>query len=305
MTKRSFLAALLAAVTLVLCLSGSIAFAEADAEVDYIQDIAFMGDDNKDHFLDVFGFEEGGEAKPLILEVHGGGFFGGSKETNTDHSRFYENHGFAVVTPNYTHLPAGNFTNIMQEIFSVMHWIEENAQEYNFDLNNAFISGDSAGGFIVQLTIAVMNSEELRAYYGVENPGFQFKSVVLTCPVFDIMVNRDYIGKGLGFSSFAAEQIADVILDDEHMAYVDLLTNYPEDGFPPVYIVTTPSDDVLYEDAVMLDAFLTEKNIAHELHSYEGTENQLAHVFNINKPDYVESIQANEDIVAYLETLIG
>ena len=302
MTKRNLLAAIIAVAMLVLCLSGSIAFAEE--EVDYIQDIAYMGDDNQDHFLDVFGYEEGGEPKPLVLEIHGGGFFGGSKETNTDHSRFYEEHGYAVVTPNYTHLPGGNFTNIMQEVFAVMHWIEENAETYNFDLNNAFISGDSAGGFIVQLTVAVMNSEELRAYYGVENPGFQFKSVILTCPVFDILANREYIGKDLGFSSFAAEKIADVILDDEHMTYVDLLTNYPEDGLPPIYIVTTPGDDVLYEDAIMLDEFLTERGIAHELHSYEGTENELAHVFNINKMEYVESIQANEDIAAFIDSMI-
>ena len=300
--KRNLLAAMLAAVLMASCLGGSaIAFAE---EVGYIQDIAYLGDDNKDHFLDIFGFEEGGELKPLVMEVHGGGFFGGSKETNTDHSRFYEENGFAVVTPNYTHLPAGNFTNIVQEMFAVMHWIEENAETYNFDLNNAFISGDSAGGFIVMLTSAVMNSEELREYYGVENPGFQFKMLVLSCPVFDIMANRDYIGKDLGFKSFAAEKIADVIMDDDHMAHVDLLTNFPEEGVPDIYIVTTPGDDILYEDALMLDEFLTERDHPHSVAYYYDRENELEHVFNINKPDYEESIGANTDIVHAMKWMI-
>ena len=303
MTKRNLFAALMAVAMLVLCLSGSIAFAEE--EVDFIQDIAYMGDDNKDHFLDVFGYEEGGELKPLVLEIHGGGFIGGSKKTNTDHSRVYEENGFAVVTPNYTHLPKGNFSNIVQEMFAVMHWIEENAQEYNFDLNNVFIGGDSAGGFIVQLLLCVMNSEELQAYYEVENPGYQFKCAVLSCPKFDIMADRELVGQDLGSKSFSANQIADVIMDDEHMKYVDLLTNYPTDGLPILYIITTPGDDLLYEEAVQLDTFLSEKGIEHIYIEYENVENELGHVFNIGNVDYVESIQANEESISYLQSLIG
>ena len=302
MKKRNWFAAILTVAVLLLSLSGCIAFAEDEA--DFIQDIAYLGDDNKDHFLDVFGFEEGGEARPVILEIHGGGFIGGSKKTNTDHSRVYEENGFAVVTPNYTHLPKGNFTNIVQEMFATMHWIEEHAQEYNFDLNNVFIGGDSAGGFIVQLLLCVMNSEDLQAYYGVENPGYQFKCAILSCPKFDIMADLELIGQDLGSKSYSANQIADVLTDEEHMKHVDLLTNYPAEGLPMVYVITTPGDELLYEEAVQLDAFLTEKGIDHVYIEYTNVENELGHVFNIGNVDYVESIQANDDSIAYIQALI-
>ena len=274
------------------------------AEEDYIQDIAYMDDDNEDHLLDIFGYEEDGEEKPLIIEVHGGGFFGGDKETNTDHSRDYENRGYAVVTPNYTHLPEGSFTNIVQEIFAVMYWAEDNAEEYHFDMNNVFMGGDSAGGFIVQLTAMVMSSEELQSYFDVENPGFALKSIVLSCPEYNILALRDEIDAGNGFKSFMAEQIADVINDDKQMAHVDLISNLQAEGYPPVYIITTPSDNLLYEDAVALDSFLTEKGIEHGYHVYEETENELGHVFNVKSVDLTESIQANDDCDAYLRSVM-
>ncbi len=295
------------ALAFVLCL-GSVAFASEAEEapaVDYIQSIPYIDDGNEDHTLDVFGFEEGGAAKPVVLEIHGGGFFGGTKETNTAHSQFYADNGFAVVTPNYTHLPGGDFVNLFQEVFTVLHWIEDNAEEYHLDTNNLFVSGDSAGGFIVEMTALLLSNEELRQSFDVTAPSYTPKAWVLTCPKVDLMGDLALVGADQGFRSFAAERIEPVLRDEEQMAKVDLLKLIDPATYPEVYIVTTPDDAILYEEAMMFDEYLTEKNIPHELHSYESQENQLQHVFNISDVEWAESVQANTDIVNYLKSKMG
>ena len=280
---------------------GMVAYAEE--EIDYLKDIPYIDDGDEDHLLDVFGYDENVESKPTVIEVHGGGFFGGTKETNTDHSRFYADNGFVVVTPNYTHMPEGNFQTLMEEIFSVLHWVEENADKYHFDLNNTFLSGDSAGGFTVALTALLLTNDEVRSMYGVELPGYEIHGYVLTCPKVNVPGDREELGKKNGFRSFAAERIESVLLDDEMMAKVDIM-NLIDERYPYVYLMTTPDDAILYDEVMQFDQFLTEKGIGHELHVYESEGNQLKHVFNISELDWVESIKANTDMVNYLKSKI-
>ena len=280
----------------------SYAFAE-EVTLDYLKDIPYIDDGDEDHLLDIFGFEEDVAKKPTVIEVHGGGFFGGTKETNTDHSRVYAENGFAVVTPNYTHMPEGNFQTLMEEIFEVLHWVEDHAEEYHLDLDNIFMSGDSAGGFTVALAALLLTNDDVRAMYGVELPGYEVKAFVLTCPKVNVPGDRDELGKKNGFRSFAAERIESVLMDDEMMAKVDIL-NLIDERYPYVYLMTTPDDAILYDEVIQFDQFLTEKGIDHELHVYESEENKLMHVFNISDTTWVESIKANTDMVEYLKSKI-
>ena len=280
---------------------GSAAF--ADEEIDYLKDISYRDDGDEDHLLDIFGFEEDVEKKPVVIEVHGGGFFGETKETNTAHSRIYAENGFAVVTPNYTHMPEGNFQTLMEEIFDVLHWVEDHAEEYHFDLNNVFMSGDSAGGFTVELAALLLTNDDVRAMYGVELPGYEIKAYVLTCPKVNVPGDREELGKKNGFRSFAAERIESILMDDEMMAKVDIL-NLIDERYPYVYMLTTPDDAILYDEVVQFDQFLTEKGIDHELHVYESEGNPLRHVFNISEISWAESIKANTDMVNYLKSKV-
>ena len=50
------------------------------------------------------------------------------------------------------------------------------------------------------------------------------------------------------------------------------------------------------------EKFLTDNNIAHEFHDYENQSNELLHVFNISNIDWEESIQANDDIIAFMDS---
>lgn len=275
--------------------------AMAEAEVDHLQNIPYIDDGREEHMLDVHGYD--GTVKPTIVEVHGGGYIGGSKEVNTEHSQFYADNGFLVVNTNYVRLPEGNFKTVAQDLFAVLHWVEDHAEEYGFDLNNVFMSGDSAGGYFVNLMAVLLNTDAAREYFDVALPSFQVKGFALTCPGTDLMAMRDVLGQP-GPAGYTAGRVGEeILMDDDLMSHCDLYSIIDPATFPKIYFLTTPTDAVLYEEAVKYDAFLTEQGIDHVYKVYEGEENELAHVFNINKMDYAESKKANQDIVDYLKGL--
>jgi acetyl esterase/lipase len=307
MKKCKLLAAALCAGMLVTSLNISSAAAETEEEVSLASfaDIAYMDDESTAHLLNIYGEAEDGETKPVIIRIHGGGFFGGTQANQEDYSQYLADQGFIVVAINYTLMPAaGSFQNIEQDVFAALEWVEEHAEEYHLDLDNVLMTGDSAGGYLVNLTATIISEESLQEKFGLTPPSYEIKGYVLTCPEIDILELREDLTTGSGFKNFMANQITEEILMDDALEEVDLYSIINPETYPEMYLITTPQDAILYDQAVDFDAWLTENNIAHEFHVYEQQENELLHVFNVSNIDWVESIQANEDSVAYMKSLI-
>ena len=286
--------------------------AEEEAEPAYgdlISDIAYMedGDTNSNHTLDVYGANEKAEATKTVVEIHGGGFIGGNKTTNTDHSIVFADAGYVVVTPDYSKIPRdGSFPDTIKELFTIYSWIEEHAEEYHIDTNNIFLSGDSAGGYYVLISMAIMQDPNLQEYFGVTPPGYTFSGYVTTCPETELLKKREYLGEDKsGPEAYNANTIgADILMDDDLMSHMDLYSCTNPSVFTGVYMMTTPTDNTTGEGVVKFDAYLTENNVEHIMNSYEGTENELGHVFNISHTDWAESIQANQDEIDFMESLL-
>lgn len=302
--RKSWMGKMLLGVLAGMCFAAVPVMAEEALPENVQQDIAYVDDDNKYHLLDIYE-STAEETKGTIIEVHGGGYIGGSKATNMDHSIYYSEKGFQVVTPNYTLLPHGDFKTAVQDLFTMYNWVGENAEEYGFDTDNIFISGDSAGGYYVLLTAAIMSSGDLQQYFEVTVPEYEVKGYVATCPGTDVLAIRDALGTE-GPSGFVAETIGEeILMNDELMEHLDLYSIIDTEAYPYIYMLTTPEDITTGSETLAFEEFLTENGVAHELHTYENEENELLHVFNIIHTDWVESIKANDDIVAYLEGLCG
>lgn len=299
--KRLLSALLIACLALM-----SFAVAEAPAYGDLISDVAYIDDGDANHTLDIYGSDKS-EPTKTVVEIHGGGFIGGNKTTNTDHSIVFADAGYVVVTPDYSKVPRGvSFPDVIRELFTVYQWVGEHAEEYHIDLNNIFLSGDSAGGYYVLISMAIMGDPALQEYFGVTPPAYAFSGYVTTCPETDIMRNRDYLGEDKkGPAAYTANTIgAEILMDDELMSHMDLFTCTDPGVFEGLYMMTTPADTTTGETVVKFDQYLTEQGVDHILNSYENQENELLHVFNISHTDWVESIAANNDEIAFMEGLL-
>ena len=299
--KRAFTIFLAAVLALL-----PMAIAEAPAYGDLISDIAYIDDGDANHTLDIYGSDKA-EATKTVVEVHGGGFIGGNKTTNTDHSIVFADAGYVVVTPDYSKVPRGvSFPDVIKELFTIYSWVGEHAEEYHIDLNNIFLSGDSAGGYYVLISMAIMRDPALQEYFGVTPPDYEFSGYVTTCPDTDILRKREYLGEDKkGPEAFNANTIgAEILMDDDLMAHMDLFSCTDPAVFQGLYMMTTPSDTTTGEAVVKFDAYLTEQGVEHILNSYENDENELLHVFNISHTDWAESIKANQDEIDFMESLL-
>ena len=304
--KRT-LTLILTALLALLPILASAALAEEPAYGDLTSDIPYIDDGDANHTLDIYGANGKTEPAKTVVEIHGGGFIGGNKTTNTDHSIVFADAGYVVVTPDYSKVPRGvSFPDVIRELFTVYQWVGEHAEEYHIDTHNIFLSGDSAGGYYVLISMAIMRDPALAEYFGVTLPDYAFSGYVATCPAADMLSMRDDLGEEKkGPAAYTANTIgADILMDDELMSHMDLFTCTDPQVFDGLYMMTTPGDITTGEAVLKFDAYLTEQGVDHILNSYEDQENALLHVFNISHTDWVESIAANQDEIDFMDSLL-
>ena len=100
------------------------------------------------------------DKRPVIIWVHGGGMYVGSKSENWDPVSFladdFAKKGYVFVSIDYRLNPEWEATNAFnetiknaaQDVASSVEWVKENATEYGIDSNRIIIAGHSAGAEI-------------------------------------------------------------------------------------------------------------------------------------------------------------
>ncbi len=262
--------------------------------LDSFLDVPYRDDSDPRHTLDMY-LPSGAGLLPVVIEIHGGGFVACEKEINRIHTRWMAMQGFKGVNGEYTLHPEGSFRMNMQEIADIVRWVETHAEEYGFDLDHVYMTGDSAGGFLVLLYAMIQGSEKIRAHFATELPKTRLKAVAPTAPCIRVAYDPavDYAPDALPKMMFPNGA------DPAENEWLDILELMKKSEYPPLFVTTTPSDQLLYNDALMLRQRLEERGREFGFGSYEGRKNKLEHVFNVLYPEYEESEKANTDILSF------
>lgn len=239
------------------------------------RDIPYIEDGNKHHLLDIYFPESAGVSLPVLIDVHGGGWMYGTKEINKCYCHHLAKQGFIVV--NISYRLAGNvlFKEQIKDIFSAFKWVSENMAGFPADMNNVFLTGDSAGGHFVSVCAALTKSEELRKEFDIPDNPLQFNAVGATSPVVDlvspnIMLNanlRMLLGSNHKKSPFCK------YMNFEEIAVADM---------PPFYILTSSGDFVRsqsYKLKKVLDKLGVENKFKDWQFKYNGKK--LPHCFAV------------------------
>lgn len=268
------------------------------SNVPAIYDIPYLQDDKAEHRLDVYG--ETDQPLPVIIEIHGWGWISCDKSYNELHGKYLASQGFIVCNINYTLQPEGNFNQQIQDIFHAIEWVYNNGETYGFDTEHIYLTGDSAGGHLVLLTGAVLGSNELQKYFGVKSGNWKIKKIAVSCSAFDcwkLYNSTDKMSELAKAALFGTRKV-----DEEYINNVSIDKLLDKCSFPELFLITSPTDDLLYSETKRLQAIFKENQIKHTFKEYIGTENKLDHVFNVHFPEYKESMDANLDIIKFFLT---
>ncbi len=84
---------------------------------------------------------------PVIFYIHGGGWVMGNEQTHDRLiRRLCAETPAAVVFPVYPNAPQGQYPQVVKDLFAVMQYIADEAENFGFDSGRLAVAGDSVGG---------------------------------------------------------------------------------------------------------------------------------------------------------------
>jgi acetyl esterase/lipase len=115
-------------------------------------DITYLRASGVDLKLDVYRPSNTTRPNATLVNFHGGGWTGGSKEGVSLRFLPYLEMGWTVVNVQYRLADVAHAPAAVEDCRCALRWIYRNAEEYGFDLNKIVVTGYSAGGHLALTT---------------------------------------------------------------------------------------------------------------------------------------------------------
>ena len=127
-----------------------------------------------------------GKKHPIIVYYHGGAFLAGDKKYRVSISEYYAKEGYFVYCVNYRMAPEVDLRGLARDCVDSLNYVKKLAEEYNIDLDNIVLTGDSAGGFLAAQLAAVKYDDTLREALDCGKIEVDLKGLMLMCGIYDM-----------------------------------------------------------------------------------------------------------------------
>lgn len=124
------------------------------------RDMAYVLNGHARQKLDLYLPEKGGNL-PLIINIHGGAFKGGSKDQGVPLE--FLNEGYAIASINYRLSQHAKFPAQIEDCKAAVRWLRAHAAEYRLDPNRFAAWGPSAGGHLAAMLGTTGDTQEFDA----------------------------------------------------------------------------------------------------------------------------------------------
>lgn len=246
--------------------------------------------------------------RPVILNFHGGGFVAGDKKRRRGKANYLVNKvgDIFVINANYRLCEQHRFPAFIQDASKALKWIEDNAEEYGFDLNKVMLCGDSAGAHIACLLIAVTLNDALREKLGCVKSNIVIKGAFLACGPYDTQtaLTQKVL---LGVAHKIGKKMLGIDCKDEQAVnsyeYIKDISpiNWLSPDFPVCFISHTKADFFCPEHGNVLINNL--KKLGVESKEYYSTDKKDIHCWHLMQKS--KSAQdCMEKVVEYYKDVI-
>ncbi|HEY0656361.1 MAG TPA: alpha/beta hydrolase [Chryseosolibacter sp.] len=245
---------------------------------------------------------------PVIVYIHGGAWIGGFKES-INFNRFNQaaftlrESGYAIVSVNYTlaHPDKSPFPDCIKDALDAVAWLNQHAQQYNFDIENIGLLGESAGAHIAMM--AAYSQDSLRFNYVVDIYGPTQLAGVLHTPMLDTL--NTFVGKfSEGYQSRLSPEKYIFGLDPKRDSAVVLQIaeryspyNYLSASVPPTLIIHGDLDRVVpVSQSTRLQRKLDSLGVINDIHIVQGADH------NFIKASAAQKAELQKRIVSFISS---
>lgn len=129
---------------------------KADINVKYAEANDWVG------YMDLYTKPNDTIPTPIVINIHGGGWHSGNKESQTGFSTFFKN-SFAIANVSYRLVDVAPAPAAIQDVRCALIYIYKNAKALNIDTSKIVISGGSAGGHLALMAGLLANNNSFDA----------------------------------------------------------------------------------------------------------------------------------------------
>lgn len=217
----------------------------------------------------------------IILQLHGGGYYGKMTNTHRDMAGIYNelSNGFDVLSVDYRVAPEHPFPAALEDAAAAYYWI----LEQNYSKDKRIVAGDSAGGGLALALCLYLKDHNrqlpsgiitMSAWTDLTKSGESYKENFDIDPIFgkttDSLVYKDGYYEG----------------NDPTIPYISPI-NGDYQGFPPM-LMQVGEYEMLLSDTLAVAKKAREAGVEVKEHVYKG----MFHVFQMGLLLYPEAKEA-------------
>ncbi len=227
---------------------------------------------------------------PVIINIHGGGWKTGSKDTQGGFSPFFKA-GFAVANMEYRMSDYAKAPAAIEDTRCMLAYLIQNAKKLNIDSNKIIIMGGSAGGHLALMGGLLANDHRFDTNYS----GIQNIKVAAIIDKYGIMDVWDWTYGPDHKSSSPAYWLGENAKNETFIKSVSPIS-YVTKNSPPIFIVHGDADPTVpYHQSVDLYKKLQELGVKSEFFTVPGGLH--------GKFDKDKNAEINEAILKFIASL--
>lgn len=228
-------------------------------------DVVYTKGKDWEQKLDLYLPPNNGKSTPVLINIHGGGWNHGTKESQTGFNTFFKM-GFAVCNIEYRLTAQATAPAAVEDARCALIYLIKNAKALNIDVDKIVIMGGSAGGHLALMAGLLANDHR----FDGNCPGVENIKVAAIIDKYGITDVWDW-GYGKNVTSKSAGRwLGDNAKDEAFARSVSPMT-YVNKNNPPVFIVHGNADPTVpYQQSVDLHKKLQEAGVVTEFMTVEG-----------------------------------
>jgi len=249
------------------------------ADIDAVYDLNYAGNHDKYNNFDIYRPKNASGPLPVIVSIHGGGYVYGTKKVYQYYGMSLAQRGFAFINFNYHLAPRVRFPSPLVETNSMLSWLCEHAAEYELDMNNVILVGDSAGAQLASHYAAIKSDHDFAKLFPFTVPDFELRALGLNCGLYDlrgaIRQSRERSRRSTIFDDYFGGK-------PEAFGEMTNVLEYIHENYPPSFPMSA-SHDFLRDMAQPMCNHLLSRGVEAVCRIY-GSEEQthMRHVCHVN-----------------------
>ncbi len=268
---------------------GKLDLSRLPEEVTEIKDVSYVDDNEPGHKLDIF-VRMDGTKKPVLIDIHGGGFISEDKAMNRLFGNYMAKLGFVVFELNVRlAYPEWTVFDQIEDIDKGVRFALRCASEYEGDTDQLYIAGHSSGGVLAFTECMLSSSPEMLADFGLKERSYKYKGLITDCGLMH------FYKRSIAYWGMRKMIFPKRYKEDKRYRYLTAENNEYIQKLPKAALLTN-SKDVLKKMTYYFDGVLNQKGVEHRLFEY-GKDGHTGIIF---KPYTDENLAVLKSVREYL-----